>query len=119
MFVISCWFVFNSVLFLFFFKQKTAYEMRISDWSSDVCSSDLPMFATYLDRWALTPDGAPIATHSSDLLPVRHDGVPAMLKIARGAEEKWGGGLMVWRSEERRGGKEWVSPCRSRWSPYH
>src|SRR3546814_9254154 len=27
--------------FLFFFKQKTAYEMRISDWSSDVCSSDL------------------------------------------------------------------------------
>src|SRR3546814_1813575 len=29
------------VVFLFFFKQKTAYEMRISDWSSDVCSSDL------------------------------------------------------------------------------
>src|SRR3546814_12787408 len=30
-----------SFLFIFFFKQKTAYEMRISDWSSDVCSSDL------------------------------------------------------------------------------
>src|SRR3546814_5801243 len=30
------------VLLVFFFKQKTAYEMRISDWSSDVCSSDLP-----------------------------------------------------------------------------
>src|SRR3546814_3711328 len=30
-------------LFFFFFKQKTAYEMRISDWSSDVCSSDLPI----------------------------------------------------------------------------
>src|SRR3546814_4513076 len=29
------------MLYLFFFKQKTAYEMRISDWSSDVCSSDL------------------------------------------------------------------------------
>src|SRR3546814_4698988 len=29
------------VVFMFFFKQKTAYEMRISDWSSDVCSSDL------------------------------------------------------------------------------
>src|SRR3546814_7518682 len=29
------------VLFVFFFKQKTAYDMRISDWSSDVCSSDL------------------------------------------------------------------------------
>src|SRR3546814_6298958 len=34
--------------FFFFFKQKTAYEMRISDWSSDVCSSDLP--ATQCDR---------------------------------------------------------------------
>src|SRR3546814_19795679 len=31
---------------VFFFKQKTAYEMRISDWSSDVCSSDLPSTAT-------------------------------------------------------------------------
>src|SRR3546814_4106753 len=30
-----------SICFFFFFKQKTAYEMRISDWSSDVCSSDL------------------------------------------------------------------------------
>src|SRR3546814_3539829 len=29
--------------YVFFFKQKTAYEMRISDWSSDVCSSDLPV----------------------------------------------------------------------------
>src|SRR3546814_6222830 len=29
------------IFFIFFFKQKTAYEMRISDWSSDVCSSDL------------------------------------------------------------------------------
>src|SRR3546814_5401707 len=28
---------------MFFFKQKTAYDMRISDWSSDVCSSDLPL----------------------------------------------------------------------------
>src|SRR3546814_2360670 len=31
-----------SYICFFFFKQKTAYEMRISDWSSDVCSSDLP-----------------------------------------------------------------------------
>src|SRR3546814_10577962 len=36
--VLQCWLV--CALF-FFFKQKTAYEMRISDWSSDVCSSDL------------------------------------------------------------------------------
>src|SRR3546814_7708279 len=33
--------IFGLLLYLFFFKQKTAYEMRISDWSSDVCSSDL------------------------------------------------------------------------------
>src|SRR3546814_2089228 len=33
--------VFWLIVFFFFFKQKTAYEMRISDWSSDVCSSDL------------------------------------------------------------------------------
>src|SRR3546814_8236221 len=32
----------DSSSFVFFFKQKTAYELRISDWSSDVCSSDLP-----------------------------------------------------------------------------
>src|SRR3546814_1307938 len=37
----TCVFVFLYCLFFFFFKQKTAYEMRISDWSSDVCSSDL------------------------------------------------------------------------------
>src|SRR3546814_5930836 len=35
-------------LAFFFFKQKTAYEMRISDWSSDVCSSDLPQVARVL-----------------------------------------------------------------------
>src|SRR3546814_2808302 len=36
-----CIFSYFSVVLIFFFKQKTAYEMRISDWSSDVCSSDL------------------------------------------------------------------------------
>src|SRR3546814_5215227 len=35
------------ILFFFFFKQKTAYEMRISDWSSDVCSSDLFTLSTF------------------------------------------------------------------------
>src|SRR3546814_4962772 len=34
--------MFHLCCVVFFFKQKTAYEMRISDWSSDVCSSDLP-----------------------------------------------------------------------------
>ena len=53
-------------------------------------------FDDHLARWGLTPDGEPIATRSSDLLPVRRAGVPAMLKIAREAEERWGGHLMSW-----------------------
>src|SRR3546814_8515597 len=35
-------------VYFLFFKQKTAYDMRISDWSSDVCSSDLPIIVTLL-----------------------------------------------------------------------
>src|SRR3546814_8700516 len=42
MLILSC---VEYIFFFFFFKQKTAYEMRISDWSSDVCSSDLHGFA--------------------------------------------------------------------------
>src|SRR3546814_8605656 len=44
------------MFFFFFFKQKTAYEMRISDWSSDVCSSDLalePQIAGIYQRFGL------------------------------------------------------------------
>src|SRR3546814_8604178 len=46
------WFCIEVLLFfyLFFFKQKTAYEMRISDWSSDVCSSDLVLLSQRRDR---------------------------------------------------------------------
>src|SRR3546814_9452399 len=47
--------------FFFFFKQKTAYEMRISDWSSDVCSSDLHIRGRNADRItvaAVSPQGA-------------------------------------------------------------
>src|SRR3546814_3297570 len=40
--------------FVFFFKQKTAYEMRISDWSSDVCSSDLEGAVEHAERERLT-----------------------------------------------------------------
>ncbi len=54
------------------------------------------MFTEYLTRWHLTPDGDPIVTHSSTLLPVRRRGVPAMLKVAMEAEEKRGGLVMSW-----------------------
>src|SRR3546814_7551518 len=44
------WFLLCALVFCFcFFKQKTAYEMRISDWSSDVCSSDLLTWSRFHD----------------------------------------------------------------------
>lgn len=52
--------------------------------------------AAYLARWNLVPDGTEIVTPSSALLPVRRRGEPAMLKIARDAEERRGGRLMAW-----------------------
>jgi streptomycin 6-kinase len=54
------------------------------------------MFNDYLERWGLTPDGGPIITATSKLLPVRVNGLPAMLKIAVLDEEKRGGLLMIW-----------------------
>lgn len=54
------------------------------------------MFETYLKRWNLTPDGNPIATHSSDLLPVLRNGTPTILKVARSEEERRGADLMQW-----------------------
>ena len=51
---------------------------------------------TWIARWDLVPDGEAIATPSSLLVPVRHRGQPAMLKIARAEEERRGGRLMAW-----------------------
>src|SRR3546814_3917439 len=79
----------------FFFKQKTAYEMRISDWSSDVCSSDL-------GRPGVAGPGGRRPPHRSSPDP------PSPAPPGRSR-----------RSEERRVGQECVSTCRSRWSPYH
>jgi streptomycin 6-kinase len=54
------------------------------------------MFDHYLERWDLTPDGEPIITPTSRLLPVRSGGVPAMLKVAALDEERLGNQLMIW-----------------------
>src|SRR3546814_7847109 len=87
---------------VFFFKQKTAYEMRISDWSSDVCSSDLLIAAAqpkrdyYLQSW-----------RGNRLFELGLG--PVALAFCAASQT---------RSEERRVGKECVSTCRSRWSPY-
>lgn len=54
------------------------------------------MFENYLDRWRLNSDGEPITTATSRLLPVRRDGVPAMLKVATELEERRGADTMTW-----------------------
>src|SRR3546814_2322903 len=71
-------------VFFFFFKQKTAYEMRISDWSSDVCSSDLRGLVLVLD-----PDLAarPFAQQRpAKLRGRRHDGVNEGRRLLQLAE---------------------------------
>src|SRR3546814_1169884 len=105
-------------LFVFFFKQKTAYEMRISDWSSDVCSSDLQCRASlpelpdakrhrYIDTLGLPPYNASVLTAEKETARWFE------VLLAETADKQGK------RSEERRVGKECVSTCRSRWSPYH
>src|SRR3546814_9870890 len=87
----------------FFFKQKTAYELRISDWSSDVCSSDLIDYMGFV-RQAL------LLEKQSD--PARGAGPWRVVQDQPGHHSP------LKRSEERRVGKECVSTCRYRWSPY-
>src|SRR3546814_10031506 len=96
---------------VFFFKQKTAYEMRISDWSSDVCSSDLSSRPRAPGCASRTGGG----DSSEDSL------VDPQPRIARQAHDPLVeiGIERVGRSDERRVGEECVSTCRSRGSPYH
>src|SRR3546814_4798586 len=61
-------------VFFFFFKQKTAYEMRISDWSSDVCSSDLRLFRPVRDRGRTRASTAPVR-------PAEEDGARAVQAV--------------------------------------
>src|SRR3546814_5091724 len=51
---------------IFFFKEKTAYELRISDWSSDVCSSDLNLSKAFKGVQAL--DGVSLQVHEGEIL---------------------------------------------------
>src|SRR3546814_9224944 len=102
----------------FFFKQKTAYEMRISDWSSDVCSSDLDMVEMgVLDPTKVTRSALQNAASVAGLMLTTDCMVAELPK--EDAPAMGGGDMGGMRSEERRVGKECVSTCRSRWSPYH
>ncbi|MFL9989225.1 aminoglycoside phosphotransferase family protein [Paraburkholderia sediminicola] len=56
------------------------------------------IFDDYLRRWELFPDGSRIVTRSSQLLPVKHRGELAMLKVAVIDEEKRGNAMMAWRN---------------------
>src|SRR3546814_4216483 len=98
----------------FVVKQKTAYELRISDWSSDVCSSDL----------AVTPNAYTAAHEPGTELALLLEALSLyegdLTILSPALRERWkefqsGRG----RTEERPVGKECVSTCRSRWSPYH
>src|SRR3546814_15014256 len=113
--------------------------MRISDWSSDVCSSDLDVGVaaraagdTLDRRRRVVPTQPPaLAAHRraqghpvaiARLLPFDPAGAAAAAATGQRhapAERQRGQGLQALRSEERRVGKECVSTCRSRWSPYH
>src|SRR3546814_1666322 len=109
--------------FFFVFKQKTAYEMRISDWSSDVCSSDLTLMR-------YTPAGYVISPNRN-LAPggilcdpqIGCSDTVATFDVSSAYSKQFAQEMRLQssfdRSEERRVGKECVSTCRSRWSPYH
>src|SRR3546814_13825641 len=108
-------FIYFLIVF-FFFKQKTAYEMRISDWSSDVCSSDL----------VRGKRKNPMATHATASAPA----LPVSIEDIRAAHMRIADAIVrtptlvsktlseMTRSEESRVGKECVSKCSSRWSLY-
>src|SRR3546814_15737297 len=114
------------LLFVLFFKQKTAYEMRISDWSSDVCSSDLKRNYRIIfeggQLYRLTGDRRYL-DHVRDMLLAYADLYPKLGPHPAAANQV--PGRLFWqslndsRSEERRVGKECVRTCRSRWSQYN
>src|SRR3546814_4156669 len=111
--VVVCWDRVINIIYVFFFKQKTAYEMRISDWSSDVCSSDLDRLS--LQRCQGLQTLVLLIGHINCQATHREPRIFVILHIITNVG-MWEQPL---RSEERRVGKECVSTCRSRWSPYH
>src|SRR3546814_3025549 len=104
---------------LFFFKQKAAYGLRINDWGSDVCSSDLVANLPTVEQQdvdfaqQLADVGLDFTREVDHLGRFRRAGFNVIAAVAGTAAA-----AAVRRSEERRVGKECVSQCRSRWLPY-
>src|SRR3546814_6705969 len=97
-------------MFCLFLEQKTAYEMRISGWSSDVCSSDLSsgqhlleLINDILDMSKIEAGRMTLEKQPTDLATV----IDESLRLVSGRA----------RSEGRRVGKECVSTCRCLWTP--
>src|SRR3546814_14159119 len=103
--------------------------MRISDWSSDVCSSDLADLVAGIARVSGTYAGSALRNASYDkqvatenavrnfkIIVIRYlmDRKKSLAQYLAVAHQIV---IVAWRSEERRVGKECVSTCRSRWSP--
>src|SRR3546814_19743620 len=102
--------------------------MRISDWSSDVCSSDLQGVGRMNALVTPTARGEISCTQATLMALDEAMGLdPSVLVFGEDVADPEGGGIVgataglsaKYRSEERRVGKECVSTCRSRWSPYH
>src|SRR3546814_3986971 len=106
---------------LCFFKQKTAYEMRISDWSADVCSSDLGDPVGVVDARIGFIDAHGQAfllgcgTQHEGVAPCEGRNIAVRAPQALIGDEQIG---FIMGAEERRVGQACVSPCRSRWSRY-
>src|SRR3546814_17429610 len=114
----------------FFFKQKTAYELRISDWSSDVCSSDLvgtgrnsrkayfPHIVVDFDLKTAMRAGlvkSLVLDKRSEIGALSHEDLDFNADRDENGNPMLSDGQR--RSAERGVGKECVSTCRSRWSP--
>src|SRR3546814_15062588 len=99
--------------------------MRISDWSSDVCSSDLQLpvfsgFVLHINIASVQLRSAHCVDHLLTLFSTA--GLPPSavnIEVTENTLLDPGSEIIAQRSEERRVGKECGSPCRSRWSPFH
>src|SRR3546814_16676446 len=125
--VVFVMYVLCGVWYFFCFKQKTAYEMRISDWSSDVCSSDLklttpicppPVRSLFTLATGRVSSGSWASWVAAACTTVSLPSTSTCTASRPSKRRRPKSGGTPPRSEERRVGKECVSTGRSGWSQY-